>query len=56
MSADSTESAVGVTWVVLLLLGIWMQWHRQLTARIAGVVLIVGPTAMVFADAWLETH
>jgi hypothetical protein len=28
MSADSTESAVGVTWVVLLLLGIWMQSHR----------------------------
>lgn len=48
------SNAAGWACLVLIVLGVAMTFHRHLTGRIVGAILIVGPTALVLADDWLH--
>lgn len=48
------SDAVGWFALLVVVLGVCMTFHRHLTGRVVGAVMVLGPIALLFADAWLH--
>lgn len=48
------SSAAGWFALLLIVLGFCMTFHRYLTGRIVGLVLVLGPAVLLLADDWLH--
>ena len=48
------SDSVGWFAFLSIVLGLCMTFHRHLTGRIVGLVLVLGPVVLLFADDWIR--
>jgi hypothetical protein len=48
------SDSAGLLALLCAVLGVMMTFHRHLAGRIVGVVMVLGPLALMFADDWMH--